>query len=59
MSIWGRVAFPASVTMSAAITADTGDAINPCCAAITVIESGRSGRMPALRATSAITGSSA
>ena len=53
------MACPARVTTSAAITADTGDAISPCCAAITVIESGRSGRMPALRATSAITGRSA
>ena len=45
--------------MRAAVTADTGDAISPSCAAITLMESGRSGRMFALRATSAITGSSA
>ena len=35
------------------------DAMSPCCAAMTLIESGRSGRNPALRDTSAITGSSA
>jgi hypothetical protein len=47
------------VTTSAAVTADTGEAMRPCWDAMTLIESGRSGRMPALRDTSAITGSSA
>ena len=49
----------ASTPAMATVTADTGEAITPCSAAITVMESGRSGRIPARRETSAMTGSSA
>ena len=50
---------PESAPTSATVTAETGDAVSPCCAAITLTESGRSGRIPALRETSAMIGRSA
>ena len=50
---------PASAPSRATVTAEIGEAMRPCCAAITLIDSGRSGRMPALREISAMTGSSA
>ena len=53
------MAEPESAPTSATVTAEIGDAVRPCCAAITLTESGRSGRMPALRDTSAMIGSSA
>ena len=50
---------PASAARSATVAAEIGEATRPCCAAITLIESGRSGRTPAVRDTSEMTGSSA
>ena len=44
---------PARAATSATVAAETGDAMSPCWAAMRLMESGRSGRMPALRATSA------
>ena len=44
---------------SATVAAETGEAISPCCDAITLIDSGRSGRTFPVRDTSAITGRSA
>jgi len=43
----------------ATVAADMGEAVIACCDATVEIESGRSGRTPALRDTSAMTGSSA
>ena len=42
----------------AAVAAEIGLAVIACCEAMTEIPSGRSGRTPALRAVSAITGRS-
>ena len=50
---------PAREATRATVTAETGEAISPCWAAMTLMDSGRSGRTPALRATSAITGNRA
>ena len=49
----------ASSPNNATVAAEIGDAVMACCDAIVAIESGRSGRTPALRETSAITGSNA
>ena len=48
---------PDKEAISATVAADTGEAIRPCWAAMTLMDMGRSGRTPALRETSAITGS--
>jgi hypothetical protein len=50
---------PDSNPIMPAVAAESGLAVIACCDAITLIDIGRSGRTPALRETSAITGSTA
>ena len=59
MMVGNGTAAPARPAKSATVTAEIGDAMSPCWVAMTLIESGRSGRMPAFSATSAMTGKSA
>src|SRR4051794_24085080 len=51
--------FADSSASRAAVAAANGLAVIACCEAITLIDIGRSGRIPALRETSAITGRTA
>ena len=54
-----EMSWPPSRPTTATVAAEIGEATTPSRPATTLIESGRSGRMPALRETSAITGSRA